>query len=57
MCLWVDVYKRQVQRTPFGNIASSRTCSTCGGDGEVLETPCPKCSGDVYKRQVQGLMK
>lgn len=44
---------RTVQRTPFGNIASSRTCSTCGGDGEVLETPCPKCSGKGSVRKVK----
>lgn len=44
---------RTVQRTPFGNIQSSRTCSTCNGEGEIIETPCPKCHGKGYTRKVK----
>ncbi|MCL2141778.1 MAG: molecular chaperone DnaJ [Methanimicrococcus sp.] len=32
-------------RTPFGNMISQSTCSTCRGSGKIIETPCPKCSG------------
>ncbi len=44
---------RTVQRTPFGNIQSSRTCSTCNGEGEIIETPCPKCHGKGHTRKVK----
>jgi molecular chaperone DnaJ len=32
-------------RTPFGNMISQSTCSTCHGSGKIIETPCSKCSG------------
>ena len=32
-------------RTPFGNMISQSTCSTCRGSGKIIEAPCPKCSG------------
>ncbi len=44
---------RTVQRTPFGNIQSSRTCSTCNGEGKIIETPCPKCHGKGHTRKVK----
>lgn len=44
---------RTVQRTPFGNIASSRPCSECNGDGEVIESPCTKCHGVGSTRKVK----
>lgn len=44
---------RTVQRTPFGNIASSRPCSSCNGEGEVIETPCSKCHGQGSTRKVK----
>jgi len=44
---------RTVQRTPFGNIASSRPCSTCGGEGEIIESPCDKCHGTGSTRKVK----
>ncbi|MBP3907066.1 MAG: molecular chaperone DnaJ [Peptostreptococcaceae bacterium] len=44
---------RTSQRTPFGNIMSTRVCSTCQGDGEVLESPCPKCNGQGKTRKVK----
>ena len=36
---------KSVQRTPFGQFATSRPCNTCGGSGKVIKTPCPKCDG------------
>ncbi|MGL5507815.1 MAG: molecular chaperone DnaJ [Paraclostridium sp.] len=44
---------RTAQRTPFGNIMSSRVCSTCQGEGEVLESPCTKCNGQGKTRKVK----
>ena len=44
---------RTVQRTPFGNIASSRPCSTCGAEGEIIESPCDKCHGTGSTRKVK----
>jgi molecular chaperone DnaJ len=32
---------------------STRVCSTCQGDGEVLESPCPKCNGQGKTRKVK----
>lgn len=36
---------KTVQRTPFGQFASTKTCSTCNGAGEVIENPCTSCGG------------
>ncbi len=33
------------QRTPFGVIQTSKSCSRCGGKGKVVKTPCTKCHG------------
>jgi molecular chaperone DnaJ len=42
---------RVQQRTPFGNIATTRTCTRCNGKGKVIDTPCPSCSGSGIKRK------
>lgn len=36
---------RSIQRTPFGQIQTSRTCSRCRGEGKIFETPCKECGG------------
>ena len=33
------------QRTPFGVIQTSKSCSRCGGKGQIIKTPCSKCKG------------
>ncbi|MBO5361198.1 MAG: molecular chaperone DnaJ [Clostridia bacterium] len=33
------------QRTPFGVIQTSKSCSRCGGNGKIIKTPCSKCHG------------
>lgn len=33
------------QQTIFGSFAAQRVCSSCGGDGEIIEMPCPSCEG------------
>ena len=40
-----------VQRTMFGNIQSSRPCSSCGGTGKVISSPCKSCHGDGIVRK------
>jgi len=35
----------RIVQTPFGNMRSQSSCSTCRGSGKMIETPCPKCSG------------
>jgi molecular chaperone DnaJ len=37
---------RAVRQTVLGQIVSSSVCRRCGGNGQVIETPCPTCSGD-----------
>lgn len=36
---------RVQQRTPFGVISTSRSCSRCGGKGKIINSPCSKCGG------------
>ena len=36
---------RVSQRTPFGMMQSTTTCSRCGGKGRIIRDPCKKCSG------------
>lgn len=33
------------QRTPFGFMTSTRTCSRCNGTGSVIDKPCHSCNG------------
>lgn len=43
---------QSVQRTILGNIATSRPCTACHGEGKIIESPCKSCkgSGKVKKR-------
>ena len=36
---------QSVQRTPFGQFATSKVCERCGGTGQTIDKPCEKCSG------------
>lgn len=36
---------KQVVTTPFGQMATQKTCSVCGGTGKVIKEPCPDCKG------------
>ena len=40
-----------VQRTAFGNFQSTRPCSTCGGSGKIIPTPCKACRGEGTVRK------
>ena len=44
---------RTVQRTPFGQIATSRTCPACNGQGTVIISYCPKCQGKGKIREMK----
>lgn len=36
---------RQVNNTPLGQFATIRPCSTCHGEGKIIDTPCTECNG------------
>lgn len=37
---------KQARRTPFGVFATTTTCRTCAGTGEIIEDPCKVCRGE-----------
>ena len=47
--------KRRQQSPLFGAVITSTTCSTCGGAGEVIPSPCSKCAGRKYIRVTRKL--
>ena len=45
---------KQVVTTPFGQMATQKICSHCGGDGKVIKEPCPECKGKgIVKKTVK----
>jgi len=42
---------RRVQRNIFGQFAQISACSTCGGEGRVVQNPCKECNGRGRKRR------
>ena len=36
---------RTAQRTPFGMVQSTNTCSRCRGQGKIIHQPCKNCRG------------
>jgi molecular chaperone DnaJ len=36
---------RQVRQTPPGQFVTQTTCSKCGGDGQMIPSPCQVCRG------------
>jgi molecular chaperone DnaJ len=36
---------RRVQNTILGQIMTSTTCDRCGGEGVIIDDPCPTCRG------------
>ena len=41
------------QRTPFGMVQSTTTCSRCGGSGKIIHQPCKTCKGKGNVRRQQ----
>lgn len=46
---------RVQQRTPFGVISTSKTCSRCNGKGKIINSPCSKCGGYGRSRVTKNL--
>ncbi|WP_375000287.1 molecular chaperone DnaJ [Aeromicrobium sp. CTD01-1L150] len=46
---------QHVQRTPLGNVRTSRPCPTCHGFGTVIPDPCQECGGDGRVRSRRSL--
>ena len=44
---------KAVQRTPFGQIQTARTCPTCQGEGRIVSSPCSTCHGQGKVRKVK----
>ena len=45
---------KQVVTTPFGQMATQKICSHCGGDGKVIKEPCPECRGKgINKKSIK----
>ena len=36
---------KQIVTTPFGQMATQKVCSVCGGTGKVIKEPCIDCKG------------
>jgi len=41
------------QSTPFGQFVQVTTCSTCGGRGRVIDSPCQRCRGSGTEQQTR----
>ncbi len=47
---------KQVKETPFGRFVNVAACNSCGGEGTIVEEPCPECRGEgkvVRRRKVK----
>jgi len=43
----------RVQKTPFGQMMTSTTCSKCGGRGQIVSDPCGECRGSGRVRKTR----
>jgi molecular chaperone DnaJ len=41
---------RRVQRSLFGQFATTAVCSDCHGEGTLIKEPCPDCRGAGYQK-------
>ncbi len=45
---------KQIVTTPFGQMATQKICTHCGGEGKVIKEPCPECKGKgIVKKTVK----
>ena len=42
---------KQVVTTPFGQMATQKVCTHCGGKGNIIKEPCPDCKGKGINRK------
>jgi molecular chaperone DnaJ len=54
-CSGAGEVKRRQQSPLFGTVITATPCSTCGGTGEVIPSPCTKCAGRKYIRATRKL--
>ncbi len=54
-CNGTGEVKRRQQSPLFGTVITATPCSTCGGTGEVIPSPCAKCAGRKYIRVTRKL--
>jgi molecular chaperone DnaJ len=47
--------QRQVRQTPLGQFVTQTTCSRCGGEGQLIATPCETCRGRGRVEQEKAL--
>jgi molecular chaperone DnaJ len=46
---------RRVRQSVFGSFVNVTTCGRCGGEGEVITTPCQECRGQKQVRVTKHL--
>lgn len=46
---------RRVRKSVFGSFVNVTTCGRCGGEGEVVTTPCSECRGQKQVRTTKRL--
>ena len=46
---------QQVVTTPFGQMATTKVCQTCGGSGKVIKEPCQTCHGKGIVKKIKRL--
>ena len=46
---------RQIASTPFGQMATQRTCTACGGAGTIITNPCQACKGKGFVKKLKKL--
>ncbi len=44
---------RQVRQTLLGSMVQVTTCPTCGGQGEIISSPCHTCQGRGIERRIR----
>ncbi len=45
---------KQIVTTPFGQMATQKICTHCGGEGKVIKEPCPECRGKgIVKKTIK----
>ena len=47
---------RRVQQSILGQFVNVVTCPQCGGEGEIITTPCPQCRGQRRVQRAKSLV-
>lgn len=46
---------RVTQRTPLGQVSTTRACSRCGGKGKIITNPCNVCNGSARTKKTSNI--